>query len=119
MIIELTLPHPPSINSYWPSTKGGHKYLSPKAKVFRNEVVNIVDKAGYLNLKLQGSLRYTAVYHAPDKRRRDIDNFCSKAVLDALTHAGLYEDDCQIDEVYYRRGENIKDGAIVIKIEQI
>ena len=34
--------------------------------------------------------------HAPDKRLRDIDNVL-KPLLDALVHAGLFNDDSQVD----------------------
>ena len=34
----------------------------------------------------------------PDRRRRDLDNTL-KATLDSLTHAGLWEDDSQIDSL--------------------
>jgi crossover junction endodeoxyribonuclease RusA len=38
----------------------------------------------------------------PDRRRRDLDNI-QKPVLDALQHAGVYEDDSQIDLLVTRR----------------
>jgi crossover junction endodeoxyribonuclease RusA len=34
----------------------------------------------------------------PDKRKRDLDNIL-KSLLDALTYAGIWEDDSQIDDL--------------------
>lgn len=45
-----------------------------------------------MNKKLNKQLKVTITAYRPDNRRRDLDNLL-KAVLDALTHAGVYEDD--------------------------
>lgn len=119
MRIELTLPAPPSINSYLKNSKSGHNYLSKEAKEFRSEVVNIVSKAGFYNLKLSGRLSYYALYYPKDLRKRDLDNFCTKSVLDALTHSGIYIDDSQIDIIHYERREKFINGKIEIVIEEI
>ena len=54
----------------------------------------------------------------PDRRRRDIDNL-TKVPLDALTHAAVWEDDSQIDELYIRRDEIKKGGFITIQITEL
>jgi crossover junction endodeoxyribonuclease RusA len=54
----------------------------------------------------------------PDRRRRDIDNL-TKVPLDALTHAAVWEDDSQIDELYIRRNPVTPGGAITIQIHQL
>jgi crossover junction endodeoxyribonuclease RusA len=41
--------------------------------------------------------------HAPDRRRRDLDNVL-KSTLDSLTHAGVWDDDSQIDQLSVERG---------------
>jgi crossover junction endodeoxyribonuclease RusA len=43
-----------------------------------------------------GRLAVEIEAHVPDKRKRDLDNLF-KAVLDSLTHAGVWADDSQID----------------------
>lgn len=114
---SFTLPHPPSINSYWISGRGGHKFLSKRAQQFRKDVDAELIKIGLKDLKLKDRLFYYCEYYAPDKRKRDIDNFCTKAVLDALKASGLYEDDSQVDEIHYKRCEIVKNGKLEIKIK--
>ena len=120
--IELVLTHPPSLNSYLLNSRGGnHKYLSAKAKLFLKETENILKQNNLINLKLSGRLKYTCYYYAPDKRKRDIDNFCNKVPLDALKKCGLFVDDEQVDIIQCERKEiDInKKGYLKILIEQI
>jgi crossover junction endodeoxyribonuclease RusA len=52
----------------------------------------------------------------PDNRRRDLDNLL-KATLDAMQHAGLYDDDSQIDSLKITRGPVEKPGCLRITLE--
>jgi Holliday junction resolvase RusA-like endonuclease len=54
----------------------------------------------------------------PDRRRRDIDNI-QKATLDALEHAGVYQDDSLIDMLFTRRCEVVPGGKVHIQIEPL
>ena len=51
-------------------------------------------------------------------RRRDLDNI-QKPVLDALEHAGVYEDDSQIDLLVTRRRPVTKPGRIEIRLDEL
>jgi len=51
----------------------------------------------------EGRIAVSITIHAPDNRRRDIDNVC-KGLLDGLQHAGVYDDDSQIDRLQIERG---------------
>ena len=53
-----------------------------------------------------------------DKRKIDIDNRI-KSVLDALENSGLFDNDYQVDDLRITRGELIKDGCIVVTIEEL
>jgi crossover junction endodeoxyribonuclease RusA len=53
--------------------------------------------------------------HPPDRRRRDLDN-AMKALLDALGHGGVYEDDGQIDRLEIERGTVVPGGKVVVRI---
>jgi len=119
MKINLTLPIPPSVNSYWVNARGGsHKFLSEKARQFRSDVLHILLKENLIDLKITQRLKYTCYLYFPDKRKRDIDNY-HKGVLDALTNGKVYLDDSQIDEMYVFRKEIIKNGKIEIIIETL
>lgn len=51
----------------------------------------------------------------PDRRKRDIDNLL-KATLDSLTHAGVWEDDGQIDDLRIWRTPGRLGGMLKVKI---
>jgi len=42
-----------------------------------------------------------------------------KATLDALQHAGLYDDDSQIDELCVKRGNKVIAGCLFVDLEEI
>jgi crossover junction endodeoxyribonuclease RusA len=69
-----------------------------------------------LPARLQQPLAVTLRVHAPDRRARDLDNL-PKALLDAITHAGLWEDDSLIDELHIYRCGPIKGGCVVVQID--
>lgn len=97
------LPWPPSINHYWQSfvPPGGRRAIvsvSTRGKQFRQEVCDAI----YSAPMLMGRLAVCVELTPPNRMRRDIDNFC-KVALDCLTHAGVWKDDEQIDELIVRR----------------
>lgn len=51
---------------------------------------------------LTGRLAVSIRVYPPDKRRRDLDNLM-KCLIDALQHAGMYQDDSQIDRLLVTR----------------
>ena len=113
-MIILTLPFPPSMNTYWRNFRG-RTVLSKKGREYKLAiqdyvVTNKVAKLGDARLKV------TMVLMPRDKRKIDIDNRI-KSVLDGLQDSGVFDDDWQIDELSIVRGEPIKDGKIVVCIE--
>jgi len=115
-MIVLSLPFPPSMNTYW-RTFRGMTVLSKQGREFKAAVADYVVE--YRVPKLGDSkLRISMVLFPRDKRKIDIDNRI-KAVLDALQDAGVFNDDFQVDELSIVRGKTIKGGAIRVLIEQI
>jgi crossover junction endodeoxyribonuclease RusA len=68
--------------------------------------------------RLSGRLQLDVVLHPGDARVRDIDNSL-KALLDSLSHAGVYKDDSQIDRLIVSRGEIVKGGRCQVLISEL
>ena len=114
-MIELTLPFPPSVNTYW-RTFNGRMLISKKGREYRKAVADeIILQKG--NKHLKGKIKLTIEAWRPDNRKRDLDNLL-KAPLDALTHAGVYEDDQLIVDLRIFWAED-QAGKLKIQIEEI
>lgn len=111
----LKLPFPVSTNSYWRHTSKGH-YISQEGVAFRRNVLAIALGSGIKAPDLR-RLAIDVTLIMPDKRKRDIDNFGTKSLLDALTWARIILDDEQIDELTIRRGPVQAPGAAIVTIE--
>jgi len=115
-MIFLTLPFPPSMNTYWRNFRG-RTIISPQGRAFKAAVADYVVEYRVPKLGDQ-KLRISMVLFPRDKRKIDIDNRI-KSVLDALQNAGVFDDDFQVDELSIVRGKPIKGGAIRVLIEEI
>lgn len=113
--IELFLPWPPSVNNYYSHARYG-VYVNKKGKAYRSSVADTVAEQ-ICRLSLDFPLNLEVVLHPPDKRRRDLDNYM-KSLLDALTAAGVWEDDSLIDQLGVYRGRVVKSGSVVIRINE-
>lgn len=114
---EYTLPWPPSINGYWRAVrmgKGCRQIISERGRVFRNAAAVAVAEAG--GGAIDGRLDVRIVLHPPTRRRCDIDNY-AKAILDALEHAGVYEDDGAIDRLEVVRGRVVLGGRANVRVQ--
>ena len=92
MRIDLVLPFPPSVNTYWRQWQG-RTILSRAGRQFKAEVKDIiveekVPSVGNRRLSVKMLIR------PRDKRRIDLDNRI-KAVLDSLEDAGVFEGDAE------------------------
>jgi len=119
-VIEMTLPWPPSVNSYWRHpTRGklaGRHLISEEGRRYRSLIAQLtfVNK---LSLNLSGSLSVQIDAFPPDRRRRDLDNIL-KALLDAITHARVIEDDSCIDDLRIVRQPPRANGEIHLTISE-
>jgi len=115
--IEIHLPWPPTINSYY-----GHRaikrriisYIKSAGKQYRKDVEEaIVEQVGYM--EIDEPLFVEVILYPPDARRRDLDNYM-KALLDACTHARLWEDDALIDQLHIYRGRKKAQGSVTLRL---
>lgn len=114
-MLIIDLPFPNSTNTHWRTARGRH-YISPQGVAFRNAVA--------LSAKLhgqkapEGRLEVGVMLYPPDKRKRDIDNYGAKSLLDALTFAGIIEDDSLIDKLTIERGAIVKGGKCRVYLSE-
>lgn len=119
--IKLSLPWPPSVNDYWGTRvpKGGSfamKYLTERARTYREHVVKLVlERFEGRVVPYEGEVLLDIVLYPPDARRRDLDNF-NKGLWDALTAAGIFLDDSQVQSYRVTRGSVVRGGAVVVEI---
>ena len=114
-MIEITLPWPPSVNTYWRNFDG-RMIISARGREYRETVGDQMTLQKTVK-HFKGQLKVEIEAFRPDKRRRDLDNLL-KATLDGLAHAGVYEDDSQIVDLRIYWAKNIA-GMLKIKIEEI
>ena len=105
--ISLTLDElPPSANSIWRAVGGRvlksrdyRSWLEATALILRSQARG----------RIEGPYALHVEFCPPDRRRRDLDNRI-KALSDAITEAGLVEDDCHCQRI---KAEWVKDGPAV------
>ena len=115
----MTIPYPPSINKYWLLNRNGSRRLSADAVDFRNSVIAEFYKFSWRN-QLTGKCTVVIDEYPKNRIRRDIDNVI-KPILDALTHAGVWEDDEQVYKLLVRKHEpdEQKKGYVTVKVKEI
>ena len=109
----LTLPLPPSVNRYWRKCPRG-MFITQDGKDFRQRVAEIVVE--HNSIKFGSARLFMAVRICMrDRRAADLDNRL-KALNDALEHAGVFDDDEQIDELLVMRGPVVKGGECTVML---
>jgi crossover junction endodeoxyribonuclease RusA len=113
--VTLTLPWPPSVNTYW-RTFQGRMISSAKGREYRKAAFEQVALQGGA-AHYQGKLCVEIEAYRPDKRRRDLDNLL-KAALDACTAAGVWEDDSNIVDLRIYWADTIG-GMIKVHVREL
>lgn len=117
MNVTYTFPWPPSVNHYWISMVTGKRVrviVGKKGVYFRTEVGYVVGECTPTSDRLEVHIDA----YPPDNRKRDLDNMM-KATLDAMEHAGVYENDAQIDMLSIHRKSVTPGGKLVVTIRSI
>lgn len=115
---ELELSWPPSVNHVW--RKAGHRtILAGKAREFRivtaSKVATARAEGRMPRQTITEPISVSMLLMPPDNRRRDVDN-STKAVLDALTHAGVWRDDSLVRSMKIYFGSVCHGGAVKLSI---
>lgn len=113
MRLELKIPYPPSGNKTVRHGSGAH-YLTAAAKSYHQEVW-VAAHMQDARRDLTGRLIVRYRFWTPDMRARDLDNLM-KTANDALTRAGVWRDDSQIDVLLGIRMGVAKQGAVTVCI---
>lgn len=121
--MKLTLPFPPSVNRYWraPNSgplKGRHLISADGRKYQSAACAAIIEQLRRLPKPSTEPAAVEILLFPPDARRRDIDNY-NKALFDALTHAGVWEDDSQVKRMLVEWGPIVKGGRVEISISPL
>ncbi|EBY0802700.1 RusA family crossover junction endodeoxyribonuclease [Salmonella enterica subsp. diarizonae] len=118
--MKLTLPFPPSVNTYWRSPnkgplKGCHLVSARGRKYQSDACAAVIEQLRRLPKPSTAPASVEIILYPPDNRIRDLDNY-NKALFDALTHAGVWEDDSQVKRMVVEWGPVIPKGRVEITI---
>lgn len=116
--LQITLPWPPSVNSYWRHPKTGHlagrHLISREGRMYRAKIKELC----WNEKQIIGRVSVHVEAYPPDNRRRDLDNIF-KALLDSITHAALIMDDSYIDDLRIVRKTVEAEGRVVVTINAL
>ncbi|MEE6801309.1 RusA family crossover junction endodeoxyribonuclease [Escherichia coli O8:H10] len=120
--MKLVLPFPPILNTYWRAPNkaplAGRHLISAKGRAYQSAAcAAIVEQLRRLPKPTSAPAAVEIILFPPDARRRDIDNY-NKALFDALTHAGVWEDDSQVKRMLVEWGPVTKQGRVEITISK-
>ena len=118
--MTLVLPFPPSVNTYWRApNKGplaGRHMVSADGRKYQSAAcAAIIEQLRRLPKPSTEQAAVEITLYPPDARRRDLDNY-NKALFDALTHAGVWEDDSQVKRMLVEWGPIVPKGRVEITI---
>ena len=120
--MKLILPFPPSVNTYWRHPNkvafAGKSLISAAGRKFQSAACTaIVEQLRRLPKPTSAPASVEIVLFPPDNRIRDLDNY-NMALFDALTHAGVWEDDREVKRMLVEWGPKVPGGRVEISIKK-
>lgn len=111
---SITLPYPPAANNLYAVVRG-RKILSAAGRIYQQTVRKTLMEQRTPPFMPDARIAYELQVFPPDKRRRDLSNVL-KAFEDALTKAGIWGDDSQVDYLVVRRMKPHPGGQLIVNI---
>lgn len=113
--LRLKIPFPPTVNHLWART-GKRTYLSKEYRSFLALVAAEIRLApGAREIGNANAYAVELTVYPPDRRPRDLDNFF-KAALDAVTRAGLWQDDSRVCKLVAYKGVPAEKPFAILEI---
>jgi crossover junction endodeoxyribonuclease RusA len=113
--MKLVLPFPPSVNTYWRApSKGplkGRHLISEKGRAYQSAAcVAIIEQLRCLPKPSTSpaDVRSFFIHQMTPPRHRQLQ----QALFDALTHAGIWEDDSQVKRMLVEWGPKVPGGRL-------
>lgn len=117
-MMRYRIPWPPTQNHIWKHTCVAGKPRTYRTQKYK-EFLDLTSLLVRPRRPMEGGVMVKLVFSPPDRRRYDVDNRC-KAVLDALTHCGVWQDDSQIVTLLACKGPVDKaNPGVEILIEEV
>jgi crossover junction endodeoxyribonuclease RusA len=116
-MIELSLPWPPTANTYWRRAQG-RVLISRDGRAYQRTVKEQVMVQRVPAITDDRRLAVEILAFPPDRRKRDLDNLY-KALLDSVSKAGVIPDDEQIDDLRICRMASEKPGRVQVHIKPL
>lgn len=111
--LAIMLPFPPSLNHAW-LVNGKRRFRTKEYLTFEKEVKKIAEG----NKMRQGFYSVTICLFPDSRRRYDADNRV-KTVLDAITFAGVWEDDSLVSKLLVMKGKPATEASAFVLIERL
>lgn len=112
-MISFTFPLPPTLNHAYGNRRGGGKFIKKDGIAFHKEVSEIVAAAGHQTIT--GKVAVFVAVYPKNNVKQDIANR-EKLLSDAMTMAGVWEDDSLIDCLIMVRRPKVKGGMCKVVI---
>lgn len=116
-LATIKLPYPPSLNRYYAPFRG-RPTITPVGRAYRQRVTEILTPQFEHIDNYATELQVWVEVMLPDRRRRDLDNL-NKALLDAITHSGVWEDDSLIHDLRLVKVGVERPGFVRLHIAEI